>query len=143
MEVTTDPAFIRKAVTDPRVWRWVQEGGTAEAFQPVLGDGVIYLRDGEAGVFALKRINPITWECHSFMGDSRNADAAARAGIRWMFENTGAEKLFCLIPSGTRHAVAFAKRVGFQEEGRLKHAALRNGRRQDLILLGVSKWAEQ
>ncbi|WP_315132787.1 hypothetical protein [Achromobacter marplatensis] len=143
MEVTADAAFIRRMVTSPRVWRWVQDGCDEAAYQPVLGDGVIYLRDGDAGLFAFKQVNAIAWECHSFMADSTRADAAGKESIRWMFENTSAEKLFCLIPSGTRHAVAFARRVGFEIEGRLKNAALRNGRRQDLIVLGVSKWAEQ
>lgn len=143
LEQTTDADFIRKSVVNARVWPWVQDGGNPADYVPVLAADVIYLRNGDAGVFAFKRINQITWECHSFMATGRGADDAGKAAIKWMFERTEAQKLMCLIPSGTRHAVAFARRVGFREEGRLQNAALRNRRLQDLILLGVSKWAAQ
>ncbi|NYT76653.1 hypothetical protein H0A71_06585 [Alcaligenaceae bacterium] len=141
LERTDDPALIASIITNPRVWRWVSDGADGASFVPVIHPDVHYLTWG-AGLFAFKRVKGECYETHAFSPVGADVDTGI-AALAWMFSNTDAEKVFCFIPSYIRHAVRYARSVGFIEDGRLTKAVRHRGRMRDMILLGVSKWAEQ
>lgn len=137
---TDDVAFLTKIATHPRVWPWLSsDGQSVEEYVPVIHPLVHYLRFGDNGWFAFRCMNSVTYEGHVAMLPKVNADGALQSAIEWMWENTPAQKLVCMIPAASRHAVAFARRGGFKQEGRLSSAYQRNGKLHDLIVLGVQK----
>lgn len=140
IERTEDVAFLKGIATHPRVWPYITEDGCdAAAYEPVISPMVHYLRYENKGFFQFAMMNRVMYACHVSMLPKVNADEAAKKAIQWMWENTEAQKLVCYLAPIKRHAIRFAQRAGFVEEGRLRAAFLLHGTLHDLIILGVQK----
>jgi len=140
IERTEDTEFLREIATHPRVWPYITEDGAqVETYAPVISPMVHYLRFGDKGFFQFAMMNRVMYGCHVCMLPKTDADEAAKQAIRWMWEHTEAQKLVCHLAPIKRHAIRFAKRAGFTEEGRLSAAFLLHGTLHDLIILGVQK----
>lgn len=139
-ERTEDVEFLRSIFTHPRIWPWVsEEGQQPDDYQPLMHPMVHYLRHGDVGVIAFRYLNAVLYECHVAMLPGARSDNFAREAVRWMWSHTPAEKLVANVPSANRAAIAYARRAGFAQEGRITKAFLRNGKLHDLIVLGRSK----
>jgi RimJ/RimL family protein N-acetyltransferase len=59
------------------------------------------------------------------------------------FAGWGVHRIGVRVEEGNARALALYLRLGFQEEGRLRQAAFRDGRHQDVLLLGqlAAEWA--
>ncbi|MFY2643715.1 GNAT family N-acetyltransferase [Achromobacter insuavis] len=144
IERTEDVGFLRSIATHHRVWPWMKEDGcTPESYEPLIHPSVHYLRFGDHGFFAFRMMNRVMFDSHVAMLPKTQADEAARFAIEWMWKNTEARKLVCFLPPIKRHAIRFAQRAGYEEEGRLRASFLLNDKLHDLIVLGVKKWATQ
>lgn len=144
IERTEDVAFLKEIATHPRVWPYITEDGSdAALYEPMISPMVHYLRYGDKGFFQFAMLNRVMYACHVSMLPKTDADEAAKRAIEWMWANTEAQKLVCYLPPMKRHAIWFAKRAGFTEEGRLRAAFLLHGILHDLIILGVQKCPEQ
>lgn len=144
IERTEDVEFLRSVATHSRVWPWMKEDGCEpDQYQPLIHPSVHYLRFGDSGFFAFRMMNRVMFDSHVAMLPKTRADVAARAAIAWMWENTEANKLICFLPPIKRHAIRFAQRAGYVEEGRLRASFLLNETLHDLVVLGVTKWATQ
>lgn len=69
----------------------------------------------------------------------RVARKAITEALRRVFAEKGVLKVMAQLPSDARAALRLAAVVGFEREGRLRRAILRNGNLIDLIILGVSR----
>lgn len=144
IERTEDVDFLRAIATHPRVWPWMKEDGCQpEDYRPMIHPQVHYLRFGDNGFFAFRMMNRVLYDSHVAMLPKVAADDAARQAVEWMWANTSARKLVCYLPPFKRHAIGFARRAGYEEEGRLKAAILLDNRLHDLVVLGVRKWPTQ
>lgn len=144
IERTEDTAFLKGIAAHPAVWPWMSEAGMKpEDYQPLIHPMVHYLRFGDCGFFAFRMMNRVLYDSHVAMLPYTRADEAAKEAVQWMWRNTPAEKLVAYLPVDNRHAIRFAKRAGYVEEGRLKNAVRPRGELLDLIVLGVSKWVTQ
>lgn len=84
----------------------------------------------------------VLYEGHVAMLPGVRSDDFARAAIEWMWSNTPAQKLYCRIWARNRAAIAYVKRAGFMQEGRMTGAVLKNQQLHDMIVLGISKWKQ-
>jgi len=140
IERTEDVAFLKGIAAHPAIWPWMSEEGMSPVeYGPLIHPMVHYLRFGDRGFFAFRMMNCVMYDSHVAMLPHTRADEAAKAAIQWMWRNTPAEKLVAYLPMDNRHAIRFAKRAGYREEGRLSAAFRGRGALLDLIVLGVSK----
>lgn len=128
-------------MSHPKVYPYISDDGSAnvEDFQVIESDHIIYLL-WEGGVFSLVPFNCITYEVHTcilpeYQGKSLEY---ARAGTKWMFENTSCQKIITHVPEYNKRAYVFAKKSGMEFEGTSKKAFLKNGKLHDLHKLGIS-----
>lgn len=140
LERTEDRDFLRSVVTHPRCWRWVGEGDASD-YEPLIHPDIHYLA-WEDGFFAFKRVHGSLYEVHAFAPGAVTPEHGL-AALELLESSTDAVKVFALIPEHKRHAVSFAKAVGFSCDGRLGGAYQHRGRMKDMILLGVTLWAAQ
>lgn len=138
-ERTEDVDFLVSIFTHPRIWPWVSEDGQRpEDYRPIIHPRVHYLRfDG--GVIAFRAVGAVMYESHVAMLPGVRSDDFSRACIQWMWDNTEARKLVANIPARNRAAIAYARRAGYTQEGRIKSAFLSRGGLCDMIVMGVSK----
>lgn len=97
--------------------------------------GNIYLRD-------------IDWpdgraELHLFIGASRDRSrgigtAATRRLCRHAFEALGLRRLFLMVLAGNAAAIRVYRRCGFRQEGRLRQHVVKDGRPEDVLVMGLN-----
>jgi RimJ/RimL family protein N-acetyltransferase len=144
---TTDAEFIRRVMTNRRIWRHIADdhSGDPAAFEPPMLDAVYYLapeQDGRpVGVFVYHPHSVVLYEVHTcvlpqFWGPP--AVRAARAGLRWMVDHTPCRKVITFVPAGNKAALHFARRVGMTDEGINRASFLQEGRLIDQTLLGIT-----
>lgn len=138
-ERTEDVDFLVSIFTHPRIWPWVSEDGQRpEGYRPIIHPRVHYLRCDD-GVIVFRAVGAVMYESHVAMLPGSRSDDFARACVQWMWERTEARKLIANIPARNRAAIAYARRAGYTQEGRIKGAFLSQGQLCDMIMMGVSK----
>jgi len=96
--------------------------------------GNIYLRD-------------IDWvsrraELHLFIGNSINrghgyGEAAVRSILKYAFKNLGLKRIFLFVLASNAPAISLYKKCGFLEEGKLRNHAFKNGKAEDILVMGL------
>lgn len=143
-ERTEDVDFLVSIFTHPRIWPWVSEDGQrTEDYRPIIHPRVHYLRLDDRGVIAFRAVGAVMYESHVAMLPGVRSDDFACACVRWMWDNTEARKLTANIPARNRAAIAYARRAGYTQEGRITGAFLSRGKLHDMIMMGVSKCLKQ
>jgi len=148
-ERSTDYALIRSVVTSPEVWAGASDdfSGSPNNWQPLQSEHVWYLMawddDTLLGLFALHPQNRVCWEVHTCLLKhcwGPQAAACAKAAIAWVWQNNHElQRIVTQVPCGNRLAHRFAKEAGMIQYGLNLKAFMKNGRLQDIALLGVSR----
>ncbi len=117
---------------------------TPEEISEVLADpGVFVLMPAEGAILIATPFLYSTFAVHQAAIPGIRGAAVVQAGrlaVRWMFDNVaGCRKLVGLTPSWNVPAIASARRIGFQIEGRIAGAVLRGGKLHDLVVLGLAR----
>lgn len=130
---------VREFMQQERIWPRVSEDGcAAEDYEPVDHASVHYIGN-EKTVVMLHPLGRYLWQAHiASLGATPDADGLD--AIRWLRENTDARKLIAQVPAHNWHAAAYARRIGFVDEGKITGAFWWRGRPRNLILLGMNLW---
>ena len=146
IERTHDLAYVREVMTHPAIWPHVSDDtGDRDTYAPPDHESIYWLVPVDAaplGVFLVHPHSAVCWEVHTALlpqARGGKADEAAQALIAWVFGNTSCQKLITHVPAYNRRALAFAKRAGLVEEGRVTRSFLRRGSLIDQYLLGICK----
>lgn len=145
---TYDPDYIKRVMTDRRVWPHISDDFAPHPseFEPVMDNGIFYLapeHDGQrVGVFMYHPHSFILYEVHTcILPLYRGAPAvkAARDGLEWMVQHTPAQKIITHVPASNNLALRFALRVGLIPEGTNRASYMKRGELIDQHLLGITR----
>lgn len=146
-ERSFDYNLIREILTHPQVYPHISDDGSPPApeFQPLQSEAVWYIvvRDGEEilGMWMLHPHNSVCWECHMCYlppAWGSRASLAGRMLPEWVWEHISCRRIIGNVPACNRLAVAYMKRIGFEEFGINRASFLKNGQLYDQICLGIS-----
>jgi RimJ/RimL family protein N-acetyltransferase len=146
-ELTSNFAHVCSIAKHPKIWPHLADDFTdKETWQPTEHPAFHYLlvKDGDEvlGFFLLVAHSPILFEIHTALLPEcwgARAREAAHGIVDWLWSNSQTQRLFTQVPAPNRLALKFAKRAGMQIYGCNEKAYLKNGRLEDLILLGISR----
>ena len=147
-ERTRDYELARQIITHPRIYPWVTDDASParEDYRPIESDAVIYLLVYDAaellGMFLFTPQSGVCVEVHTCLlphAWGSRATAAAAAARAWIWAHTPAARIVTSVPADNRLALRFAVRSGMLEYGRNPASIRKNGRLEDLILLGISR----
>jgi len=139
---TRDKKSISKVLRHPKVWPWIIDDLTPDNYTPMVQENVIYLTDEtKMGVIRVDPMNGICGSVHiavrpELWGKSLEFGESAKA---WVFKHTRYMKLVAMIPDYNRLAIRLAKKLGFEYEGSMKLALLKNWELRDVVLYGLCK----
>ena len=153
-ERTHDMELVRGIVTDPDIWPHIVDelGGKPQAWKAVDSPVITYLivrnDEGAAGLFIFHPETSTTWVVHTCLprefwgrrkdGQRTSVEAAKGAAI-WIFSNTCCHRITTSVPMSNRLALKLAVESGMVTYGRNPKAWLKDGKLEDMILLGISK----
>jgi len=148
-ERTQDYALIRQIITHPRVYAHVSDDYSpkVEDFKPVENDDWWYVLVQDAReILGLWIVTPHThccWEIHTCLLPTawgRRAKEAAQLLGPWLWEHLPeCVRIVTEVPEYNRAAFLFALQSGMEKYGVNPKAYLKDGKLQDVILLGVSR----
>lgn len=151
LERTTDMEIVKRIARDPRIWDQMADdySGKPEDYEPP-SDGAIYVlvKFGEMarGMFVLVPKSRIRYEIHTLLLPElsawRKMDAAAMMR-EWVWANTQCERLTTEVPVSNTAALGFAIHAGMQQSGREPACFMKNGKLQDVIVLGMNRSKEE
>lgn len=104
---------------------------------------LVYLADKPIGVFSLNRVD---WRNgNAYIGVYANpeektkgaGDVLSRSLLFVAFTLIGLHTLKLEVIEDNERAIKFYKRMGFKEEGKLKEFVLKEGKRKDVIVMGL------
>lgn len=140
---TWDMALVRRVLEHPAIRRATADDTVTSAAKPIVLPGLIWLNvGGGRGIYALFQHNGILFEVHTaLLPELWGAPArrAARALLRYVFQETACQKLITHVPVFNRLALRYALEAGMQREGINRASFLRDGQAHDQILLGMTK----
>lgn len=148
-EPTTDYEWIRRVVTNPKLWRMQCDdfAPAPEEYEPPKDPKLLYLlgREGRCpvGFWLFIPQNAICWEMHTCLlphsWGRETGLPAAIAMLAWLWRNTPCQRLVTSVPSFNRLALQFGKRMGLAVYGTNERSYQKDGILHDQILLGVSR----
>ena len=145
---THDMDIVRQVMTHPKVYPWISDDGcpTAEEFRPVDIEPLWYVLccDGAdlLGLWLFSPQNSVTYEVHTCLVPGhgfRRAREAGKAVLRWMWKNSGAQRIVTNVPAFNRIALRYAQDGGLVQFGVNRESFLKDGILYDQILLGISR----
>lgn len=149
IERTFDVEYVLRAVTHPKIWKWVSDDSSDIAtYRPPMDDCVYWLKviiEGrDYGVYMIHPHNSTTCEIHTCLfpeARGRIAKLAIVEALDWIFSNTGFLKIITHVPETNPLAYAYAKRSGFKDEGINRKSIRIEGKLIDQFTLGLT-WEE-
>ena len=123
-----DLSLIRETITHPSVWPYVHDDDSQdiESYDPISPvDGIIeylgvFIEEEFHGLFCLVKCNCITFEIHTaLLKKCRGPIAvlAAKAVVKWIFDNTMCKRLITQIPEKNLLAERLAVKAGMTQYG--------------------------
>lgn len=139
IELTRDTDFIVSCVTS--AWDRISDDGAPELYFPPMGEGNLWVRAGDYGVFLLSRQNHVTYEVHTILLPCARGKAVeiGKQALAWAWANTPAKRLITNVPAFNPLALRLAKAVGFIEYGINRQSFQKGGVLYDQTVLGLSK----
>lgn len=142
-----DASVLKKIMKHPSVYRWIVDDGCPpiESFEPAINDHVYYVlvsNPEPIAVFMYHPHNAITFEVHTCVlpvAYGERAQEAAKKSLRWMIDNTSAQKIITNVPANNIKAKRFAIRCGMSLEGINRESFLLGGVVYDQYMLGITK----
>lgn len=147
-EPTADAAEIKKIVTTPYIWSELSDDydGDPADYQPKIHQQVLYVlvRDGDSiiGLLIFSMHSPICWEVTIAMlpeGKGRALETG-KAGLRWIFTKSPCLRIIGRVLKSNRLALKLNKAVGFKVYGVNPKCIMRNGKLEDFVLFGISRY---
>jgi len=145
---TQDIAAIERILTHPKVIRMIADDFTdVNTIRSRMSDGDLVglhiMNEEKTGVIKVDPLNGITCVIHvatlpELWGKTR--EFAAEVG-RWIFENTKYTKVVAIIPAFNRLTIKLCLDCGFVHEGTISQSFLKNWKKYDQALLGLTKVA--
>lgn len=134
-------------ICHPKLYRHLFDDhvGPVAEWVPVDHELVSYVgvRDGEEliGVIIVGMHSLEMWECHeAFLPSAwgRKARRAAREFAEWVWKNKSVQRVIGHIAANPV-ALAYAKAAGMEECGRHPKAFMKNGKLEDIIIVGANR----
>lgn len=151
IERSTDPALIAAVANEPSVYRMASDDYSPAQgdWKPTLNDQIHYLVARDKGILlgfcAFIPENAVCWQAHiCFLPAAYGKTVEAfTLMLNWMWQHTKAQRIVGQIPTYNRLAIAFVRKVGFQEFGINPQSWAKSGSLWDRVCLGITrpKWA--
>jgi hypothetical protein len=147
-ERTFDYELVRRIITHPKIYRWMvsDDAVPAEEYRAVEDAAVVYLLCKEdADILGLFMLIPQTSACvqaHAcLLPWARNGRAVEcyRAGIDWVWANTGFAKVIGFTPAYNFAALRVAEAAGLERVGVITKSLKKFGKLQDQVILAISR----
>lgn len=137
-------------IAHPRVYPWASDDTCPPADQfdashlvkPDDTYCLLVIEGDPVGLWVYRRINGVTWEVHTCPAPDAHGQRirdAAKATVRWMFENTPCRKIIGHVPFNNPRARALAIECGMVDEGVSTKSFLKGGELLDQWMLGLCK----
>jgi RimJ/RimL family protein N-acetyltransferase len=145
IERTFDAELIRRIVTRPDMWATVAEDGfSADEWTPDMAE--CWLRvtsEGELiGLYNFHVVDDDVLQIHPMILVEHRGPIAYESGrevLKWVFANSGYQKVVCMIPEIYRNVILFAMRCGMVKTDKVKRIYQKNGKIYDMVTLAVSR----
>jgi len=95
------------------------------------GNGILYLTNVIPGLSALAHI--VYWDKRLGGREAFTLDC-----LRWGFTNIGLKKVNVWMPEFAKAAIHFARKLGFQFEGKVRRWSYSQGRTYDILMYGMT-----
>lgn len=140
-----DPRIVQAVIVE--LWDTVIDDSevNSEEIEPAINDQhrwyATYNDEGElVSLWYAHQLNHIMWQIHThfrekFWGKDLSVPHS-RLALKKIWINTGAKKLYALVPEFAKPVLKLAKATGFKQEGRQKLSYQKNGKIYDQIHLG-------
>lgn len=104
--------------------------------------GLVTDEEGLIGVYRLHWFTGVTLQGHAHVLKAfrkRYSVQTCRAVMKWVIDNVPqCKKVACFVPTLYSNVKQFLAVCGFEEEGELRNAYLKNGKLHNLSVMGVS-----
>lgn len=142
---TKDMDKIRSVLCDPEIYDRITDDGSPdlEDFNPTEpSEGAFYITDEDnTGVVFIHWMNSVTIECHfQLLKEHRDrSEEFGYAALKWMWDNTKAQKIIAKIPEIYLDVIKYATKGGFKFEGINEKSYQKNGVLYGIVNLGISR----
>lgn len=142
IEQTEDIELLSKIFNHPKCREWISDDLTQYPIVPMI-DGFIHLtNESKTGIISIQQMNGITCQVHlaavpEMVGHGKKM---VKDALDWGFKNTQFTKVVGFVPDYNRLIKKIMVELGFKEEGRLKGSWLKNWKKYDQIIYGISKY---
>lgn len=144
----TDYPLIRAIITNPRIYDHVTDDFSAprEEYQPIVHPEVFYVIVGDPdirGLWIFQKHSPVLYEIHTCLRPEawgKFAVQAAAGLATWLWDHhPQCQCVITKVPEYNRLALAFAKRAGMKECGRLPRSYQKHGKIMDTTILCATR----
>lgn len=141
ISITTDADYITNCILAN--YEWLTDDGTPEQdfYFPPFGDGILWVKVEDFGVFLLEKKNHVMYEVHTVLLPNAHGRAIeiGKAALDWAWNNTSAQRIVTTVPEYNPLALRLALRVGFTVYGLNPLSFSKDGVLFDQTLLGLSR----
>ncbi len=141
-----DIKAVERVLKDPEIYERISDDGSPDIdefdISPLLQSDLFYfLAPHPDMVFWYSPVNHVMFELHvNVLKESREkALGLGLETIKYMFRETNCKKLIACIPDKFQDVLGFALKGGFEKEGLLTKAYLKDGILYDINVMGLRK----
>ena len=133
---------LSQVYSDPYIVGAIQQDGRPA--KPVSHPCAVYLSafldDRFLGAFLAIRFSKHEMELHSLLHRDalKHSRELGRQVIEWSFDHD-IQRITAYVIDGLHKAANYCRRLGFVDEGRRRHACMKNGHPTDVLILGLTR----